>query len=347
MPDVTTSWYQPIHDPNYHPIESLTPNATWTSLFAERTLYCWISEEELSDLELWPEMDFPDDCYALYASYCEPPVTDPIPTSTPIPASCIPTSSEEESTPSWTASTSTSTSGVATPTPTQAGMVAGCTKFHQVADGDQCGTIASDYGISQDNFYSWNAGVGDSCGSLWLDYYVCVGVSSTSATKTTTTTTTTATTTSSGLTTPTPTQAGIVDGCTEFHLVEEGDQCGSIASVYGITTNDFYTWNPGVGESCSSLWLGYYVCVGRSSTTTTKTTTKPTSTTTTAVSTPTPTQAGMVSGCRAFHKVSSGDQCGTIASEYGISLEKFYSWNPGVGDSCRSLWLDYYVCVDK
>lgn len=345
MPDETTSWYQPIHDPNYHPVETLTPNATWTSLFAERTLYCWISEEQLSDLEIWPEMDFPDDCYSLYASYCEPPVTDPIPTSTPIPASCTPTSSEEESTPvetptSTTTTTTTTTSGVATPTPTQAGMVEGCTKFHKVADGDQCGTIASENGITLDNFYDWNPGVGDNCGSLWLDYYVCVRVSS-STTKTTTTTTT------SALTTPTPTQAGMIDGCTEFHLVEDGDQCGTIAGSYGITTSDFYTWNPRVGDTCSSLWLGYYVCVGRSSSSTTKTTTKPPTTTTTAVSTPTPTQAGMVSGCKKFHKVSSGDQCATIASGYGITLANFYSLNPGVGDTCGSLWLDYYVCVGK
>jgi hypothetical protein len=63
------------------------------------------------------------------------------------------------------------------------------------------------------------------------------------------------------------------------------------------------------------------------------------------VATPTPTQAGMITTCRRFHLVQSGDKCGTIASENNISLSDFYRWNPGVGSSCGSLWLDYYVCV--
>lgn len=209
-------------------------------------------------------MDFPDDCYSLYASYCEPPVTDPIPTSTHIPASCSPTSTEEESTPvetpTSTTATTTTTTGMTTPTPTQAGMVSGCTKFHKVADGDQCSTIASDYGITLDNFYDLNPGVGDSCGSLWLDYYVCVGRGLPSTTQTTTKPSTTTTT---AVSTPTPTQAGMISGCKSFHKVSSGDQCGTIATQYAITLANFYTFNPGVGDSCGSLWLDYYVCVGK------------------------------------------------------------------------------------
>ena len=65
--------------------------------------------------------------------------------------------------------------GVTTPTPTQAGMVANCNKFHKVAANDQRGTIATKYSISLANVYSWNAAVGNNCGSVWLGYYCCVG----------------------------------------------------------------------------------------------------------------------------------------------------------------------------
>ncbi|KAK3946556.1 hypothetical protein QBC32DRAFT_225880 [Pseudoneurospora amorphoporcata] len=45
--------------------------------------------------------------------------------------------------------------------------------------------------------------------------------------------------------------------------------------------------------------------------------------------------------------IASGDQCGTIATRYSISLANFYSWNPAVGSSCQTLWLDYYVCISR
>ncbi|KLU89848.1 hypothetical protein MAPG_08817 [Magnaporthiopsis poae ATCC 64411] len=48
------------------------------------------------------------------------------------------------------------------------------------------------------------------------------------------------------------------------------------------------------------------------------------------------------------HAVSR-DLCGTIAEQYGISLEQFYQrnprWNPAVGQDCQSLWAGYYYCV--
>jgi hypothetical protein len=50
--------------------------------------------------------------------------------------------------------------------------------------------------------------------------------------------------------------------CSTFHLVVSGDQCGTIATAAGITTDQFYAWNTNVGSTCASLWLGYYVCIG-------------------------------------------------------------------------------------
>jgi LysM repeat protein len=49
----------------------------------------------------------------------------------------------------------TTTSGTA-PGPTQPGLAADCTKFHQVASGDQCSAIESQYQITASDFAKWN-----------------------------------------------------------------------------------------------------------------------------------------------------------------------------------------------
>ncbi|KAL3486232.1 hypothetical protein BJX62DRAFT_228928 [Aspergillus germanicus] len=162
--------------------------------------------------------------------------------------------------------TTTAGNGIATPTPTLPGMVANCDAFYLVKAGDGCAAIASSKGISLSQLYAWNTNLGTMCTGLWAEYYVCVsiiGVAPTTTTKTTTRTTTTTTTTQgNGVATPTPIQPGMTTSCRTFHKVVPGDQCGTIASKAGITLANFLRWNPGVGGSgCSSLWLGYYVCI--------------------------------------------------------------------------------------
>lgn len=157
-----------------------------------------------------------------------------------------------------TISSSKSTNGITTPTPIQTGMVGNCNTFYLVQANDQCGTIASSHGISLANFYLWNPAVGSSCASLDLGDYVCVNVIG----GTTTTSKPASTTTGNGITTPTPTQAGMWTSCNKFHLVVSGDQCGNIAKAAGITLATFYAWNPAVGSSCATLGLGDYVCIG-------------------------------------------------------------------------------------
>ncbi|PWY92304.1 hypothetical protein BO70DRAFT_391720 [Aspergillus heteromorphus CBS 117.55] len=64
-----------------------------------------------------------------------------------------------------------------------------------------------------------------------------------------------------------------------------------------------------------------------------------------AAAAPSPTQPGIAANCNAFHLVSSGETCTTIAAAAGISLANFYAWNPSVGTGCDTLWLGYYVCT--
>lgn len=54
---------------------------------------------------------------------------------------------------------------------------------------------------------------------------------------------------------------------------------------------------------------------------------------------------GIVSNCKSFHKVQSGDSCYTIDQAAGITLDQFLLWNPTVNAGCSNLWLGYYVCV--
>ncbi len=235
-------------------------------------------------------------------------------------------------------------------------MTTSCDAFYYVVSGDGCVSIASSFGITLDQFYAWNPAVGSDCTSLWLSTYVCVGTlgQATVTTKTTASSTTASstTTTGNGISTPTPTQTGMVSNCNSFYYVVSGDSCPSIASQYGISLAQFYAWNPAVGSDCTSLWVNTYCCVGivgqtaSTSTSSTSSTSSTTSTTTgNGVSTPTPTQTGMVSNCDSFHYVASGDSCPSIASQYGISLAQFYAWNPAVGSDCTSLWLNTYCCV--
>ncbi|KAJ6153687.1 hypothetical protein N7470_006646 [Penicillium chermesinum] len=77
---------------------------------------------------------------------------------------------------SGTLTTATASGSITTPTPTQTGMVSGCTTFYKAVSGDGCYAIATSYDITLDEFYEWNAAVGNDCSGLWPDYYYCVGI---------------------------------------------------------------------------------------------------------------------------------------------------------------------------
>ncbi|KAH8812335.1 hypothetical protein F5884DRAFT_843633 [Xylogone sp. PMI_703] len=239
-----------------------------------------------------------------------------------------------------TKTTTTSGNGISTPEPIQTGMVKNCNTFYLVKSGDQCATIASSHGISLANFDAWNPAINSDCTNLIAGDYVCVNIIG----GTTTTAKPTTTTKGNGITTPTPTQSGMVSNCNSFYLVKSGDQCATIASSHGISLAQFLAYNKELNSGCTNLIAGDYYCVNIVGGTT-STSKKPTTTTGNGIATPTPTQTGMVKNCKKFHLVVSGDQCGTIASSAGITLANFYAWNPAVGTTCASLWLGYYVCI--
>lgn len=160
------------------------------------------------------------------------------------------------------ATTTTAGDGVTTPTPIQLDMVGNCAKFHYAAQGVSCSQIISYEKISLADFYAWNPSVNADCSGMWAEVNVCVGVIG--GTKPTTTTAKPSTTTSAGngITTPTPTQPGMVSDCEKFHYVSEGDTCGQIISYEKTNLASFTKWNTGVGSTCSNMWAKTHVCVG-------------------------------------------------------------------------------------
>ncbi|CAK7212946.1 hypothetical protein SCUCBS95973_001632 [Sporothrix curviconia] len=85
--------------------------------------------------------------------------------------------------------------------------------------------------------------------------------------------------------------------------------------------------------------------------TTTSTTTSTTATSTTTIAAtsttvlPHPTQTGLTADCTIFHEVVKGDTCPSIETQFGITADEFFAWNPAITTNCIDLFVNYYVCV--
>ncbi|KAH7148159.1 hypothetical protein DER46DRAFT_564771 [Fusarium sp. MPI-SDFR-AT-0072] len=242
------------------------------------------------------------------------------------------------------------------PTPLAAGTPANCTRYHQVMSYNTCENIMAQYFLNIDQFFSMNPTIGKDCTGLAMGTWYCVSIwpdgdapgdqDSVSATITTAKSGTTgASATNTASSTPSPIQTGMVSNCNSFYKVQAGDGCWAISSAKKINLGDFYKWNPAVKTDCSALQPDYWVCIGvkASQTSISSRTTK--TSTSGGITTPTPTQAGMVMGCKSFYKVKKGDGCWAIADANKIKLDDFYKWNPAVKNDCSALQPDYNVCI--
>lgn len=240
------------------------------------------------------------------------------------------------------------------PLPTQEGLIESCTSFYFAVKNDNCAKIVKKFGtFTIQNFVSWNPAVGDDCSGIWTDTYYCIGIPGTPTTYPATSIKPTST--GNGVSTPLPTQPGMVGNCNRFHFINKGVVCSQVISHQKITHADFVKWNPTVNSDCSGMQANVHVCVGviGGSTTTTKhttTTMKPTTTTTVmtadnSIQTPQPTQPEMVANCKKFHFAANGVVCSQLTSYNKITLADFVKWNPGVGADCRSMCANTYFCV--
>jgi hypothetical protein len=211
-------------------------------------------------------------------------------------------------------------------------MVSNCNKFDKVNQGDTCDSISFWNGVAGSQWVKqWN-NLGEDCVGLQVGAYVCIGVIPDA-------TQPTATTGANGISTPLPTQSGMVSSCNKFVKVNAGDTCDALAAHNGpISTDNFVLWNAGVGgRDCKALQAGTYACVG----VTGGTPTAPGN----GVATPTPTQPYMVSNCDKFVMVKAGDTCDSIAFWNGVAGSQWVKlWN-GLADDCRDIWANAYACI--
>jgi hypothetical protein len=108
---------------------------------------------------------------------------------------------------------------------------------------------------------------------MWAETYYCVGIP---GTPTAPVTSITVTPTQTGTPKPSPTQDGLISTCQKFYFagkklatqtsdrkyplifplrLVKDDTCAKVVKKYGtFTLKEFITWNPAVGEDCSSIW---------------------------------------------------------------------------------------------
>ncbi|KAL8707967.1 MAG: hypothetical protein Q9220_007110 [cf. Caloplaca sp. 1 TL-2023] len=124
-----------------------------------------------------------------------------------------------------------------------------------------------------------------------------------------------------------------IEDCTYFYESQPGDTCASIAVGWGLTLEQFKTYNPSVKSDCSGLVIGNAYCVEENygngpadPETTSTTTSKTTSATIAATPTgPTPVQSGISSQCKNFYKIQDGDTCAGIVDKYHtFTLQNLY-----------------------
>ncbi|KAI5866007.1 LysM domain-containing protein [Durotheca rogersii] len=145
-----------------------------------------------------------------------------------------------------------------------------------------------------------------------------------------------------------PVRDGMTPNCTEIVEVAstDGMTCTEILSVYGITIEQFFAWNPSVGADCLGMWAGYQYCVATSDEQPTPTRTSTSSSTVKPTGPPGPTQTGQPANCNKWHIAVDGDDCGVLEREYSITHAQFLSWNPAVSEDCvNGFWGDYAYCV--
>ena len=149
---------------------------------------------------------------------------------------------------------------------------------------------------------------------------------------------------------PAPTHTGQPANCNKWHVVEDGDSCGSVAAEYGITTDQFFKWNPAVSKDCvTNFWLGQAYCVGVGDSTPGPEPTDPPGDDDDD-DVPSPVQEGnAVEACNKYAQAQKDDFCGVFAERNDVSLQQLYTWNRVLksdGSGCAtSFWSGYWYCV--
>lgn len=159
------------------------------------------------------------------------------------------TTTEPPSPITTTTLTGTCSGGVAPPEQTQSGEPCWCQKWVKQTDGKFCGDMASDAGISVEEFYALNPPSKSDCSGLFQGYAYCVGPVPEDPNC------------AGGTKAPEQVQAGISCKCNQWVKQQDGTFCADMAAQANITTDRLYELNPALKGDCSGLFVGYAYCV--------------------------------------------------------------------------------------
>ncbi|EJP62326.1 ErfK/YbiS/YcfS/YnhG family protein [Beauveria bassiana ARSEF 2860] len=120
--------------------------------------------------------------------------------------------------------------------------------------------------------------------------------------------------------------------CWNWYEIQTGDgDCGKVASKFGVSREDVIRVEPGRVTPPNPL------------------PTPPCN----AADAPYPVGKGTVCGCKKWYRIRRGDDCGPVASEFGISADQLIEWNPwlsadvdGTHYPCMNIWPTDNLCVD-
>jgi LysM repeat protein len=137
-----------------------------------------------------------------------------------------------------------------------------------------------------------------------------------------------------------------------IYKVRQGDTCLSIIAQHApdYSIRQLRSWNLGINNVCSNLgdMVGQSVCIGPPAVIASAAPPSSTPTgspVTTPVAAPTNAAGGSNSNCGLWYTTVSGDICGSISGQYGISLKNFYFLNPAVDSNCSNLQIQTAYCV--
>ena len=145
------------------------------------------------------------------------------------------------------------------------------------------------------------------------------------------------------MTAPSNVAHGSTSLCGKYYTVADGDDCSLIALQNTITVSLFEAVNPSINSDCTDLIAGLAYCI--QPTADWNSTSTDSTTTAAYVTAPAPTVSGTTTQCYEWHTVVSGDYCGLLESEYGITFAQLQQWNPTLDAACSNLILGDAYCV--
>lgn len=204
-------------------------------------------------------------------------------------------------------------------------------------------------GITFVQLTAWNPTINTYCTNLVAGQEVCIGQTGETWNGTTiagATATQTAVYATATVPAPSNLAYGTTTQCGRYYVVQSGDDCSLIALNNTIAISLFEEINPSVNANCSNLVPGLSYCVFPTANWNSTNTTTTTTTTATYITAPAPAPSGTTDDCYKWHVIVSGDYCGLLENEYGITFAQLQFWNPSLNSTCGNLILGDAYCVD-